>query len=66
MRHSLTPQEREDTRQVLTACAVILGFCGFVLFCVIFWVGFNKALDIKERTVYDKETGRMVYLEEGV
>lgn len=40
--------------------AVIIGMaCAFVY-------GFNKTLDIQERTYYDKELGRTVYVEEGV
>lgn len=28
--------------------------------------GFNKTIDIQERTYYDKELGRTVYVDEGV
>lgn len=27
-----------------------------------FWVGMGKQIDINENTVYDAETGRMVYI----
>lgn len=31
-----------------------------------FVYGFDKTLDIRENTYYDKEIGRMVYVEKGV
>ena len=46
------------TGLILIALAVLFGFA--------LVHGVDKTLDIKENTYYDKELGRMVYVESGV